>query len=76
MYIANVDENGFENNAHLKAIEKIALLEDAPIVTICNKLESEIAELTDDNEKLEFLHEMGMEEPGLNRLIIAGYQTP
>ena len=74
MYIANVDENGFENNAHLKAIEKIALLEDAPIVTICNKLESEIAELTDDDEKLEFLHEMGMDEPGLNRLIIAGYQ--
>jgi GTP-binding protein YchF len=74
MYIANVDENGFENNAHLKAIEKIALLEDAPIVTICNKLESEIAELTDDDEKLEFLHEMGMDEPGLNRLITAGYR--
>ena len=74
MYIANVDENGFENNTHLKAIEKIALLENAPIVTICNKLESEIAELTDDDEKLEFLHEMGMDEPGLNRLIIAGYQ--
>jgi GTP-binding protein YchF len=74
MYIANVDENGFENNSYLKAIEKIALLEDAPIVIICNKLESEIAELTDDDEKLEFLHEMGMKEPGLNRLIIAGYQ--
>ena len=74
MYIANVDENGFENNIYLKTVEKIALSENAPMVTICNKLESEIAELSDDDEKLEFLREMGMEEPGLNRLIIAGYQ--
>ena len=74
MYIANVDENGFNDNSYLKNVEKIALSEGAPIVRICNKLESEIAELSDDNEKLEFLKDMGMEEPGLNRLIIAGYQ--
>ncbi|WP_193161350.1 redox-regulated ATPase YchF [Microbulbifer hainanensis] len=73
MYIANVDEDGFENNPHLDAVAAIAAEENAVLVPICNKLEAEIAEL-DDEEKQEFLEELGMEEPGLNRVIRAGYQ--
>ncbi len=73
MYIANVDENGFENNPFLDQVREIARNENAVVVPICNKLESEIAEL-DDEEKLEFLNELGMEEPGLNRVIRAGYE--
>ncbi|GAB2878861.1 redox-regulated ATPase YchF [Microbulbifer echini] len=73
MYIANVDEDGFENNPHLDAVAAIAAEENAVLVPICNKLEAEIAEL-DDDEKQEFLEELGMEEPGLNRVIRAGYQ--
>ncbi|TNE83472.1 MAG: redox-regulated ATPase YchF, partial [Gammaproteobacteria bacterium] len=72
MYIANVDESGFEGNPYLEQVQAIADAENAVVVPICNKLESEIAELEDD-EKLEFLQEMGMEEPGLNRVIRAGY---
>ena len=73
MYIANVDEDGFENNPHLDAVKEIAAAEDAVVVAICNKLESEIAELEDD-ERLEFLQELGMDEPGLDRVIRAGYE--
>ncbi len=73
MYIANVDEDGFENNPYLNTVLSIAETENAVVVPICNKLESEIAEL-DDDEKLEFLQEMGMGEPGLNRVIRAGYK--
>ena len=73
MYIANVDENGFDDNPHLDAVAAIAAEENAVLVPICNKLESEIAEL-DDDEKLEFLEDLGMEEPGLNRVVRAGYQ--
>ncbi|MET0379339.1 MAG: redox-regulated ATPase YchF [Spongiibacteraceae bacterium] len=73
MYIANVDETGFENNPHLDVVKKIAATENAVVVPICNKLESEIAELEDD-EKLEFLQELGMNEPGLDRVIRAGYE--
>ena len=72
MYIANVDEEGFENNPHLERVREIAEAEGASVVPICNKLEAEIAELEDD-EKLEFLQELGMEEPGLDRVIRAGY---
>lgn len=72
MYIANVDEQGFENNPLLDEVIAIANEEKAIVVPICNKLESEIAEL-DDDEKVEFLAEMGMDEPGLNRVIRAGY---
>jgi len=72
MYIANVDESGFENNSHLDVVREIADEERAEVVVVCNKLESEIAELEAD-EKLEFLQEMGMEEPGLDRVIRAGY---
>ncbi len=72
MYIANVDEEGFENNPLLDTVRSIAESENAIVVPVCNKLEAEIAELEDD-EKAEFLEEMGMEEPGLNRVIRAGY---
>ncbi len=72
MYIANVDEDGFENNPHLDAVRELAESEGAEIVAICNKLEAEIAEL-DDEERDIFLEDLGMEEPGLDRVIRAGY---
>jgi len=72
MYIANVNEDGFENNPHLDTVREIAAAENAVVVPICNKLEAEISELEDD-EKAMFLEEMGMEEPGLDRVIRAGY---
>ena len=72
MYIANVDEDGFENNPYLDSVKTIAEAEGAEVVAICNKLEAEIAEL-EDEEKLEFLQDLGMEEPGLDRVIRAGY---
>ena len=73
MYIANVNEEGFDDNPYLDAVREIAAAENAIVVPICNKLESEIAELEDD-EKAEFLADLGMEEPGLDRVIHAGYQ--
>ena len=73
MYIANVNEEGFEDNPHLDVLRAIAAEDGAIVVPICNKLESEIAEL-DDSEKAEFLADLGMEEPGLDRVIRAGYQ--
>ncbi len=73
MYIANVAEGGFESNPHLDVVRKIASEENSIVVPICNKLEADIAEL-DGADKAEFLAEMGMEEPGLNRVIRAGYQ--
>ena len=73
MYIANVNEDGFEDNRHLDVVRRIAEEEGAIVVPICNKLESEIAEL-DDEEKGEFLADLGMDEPGLDRVIRAGYQ--
>lgn len=73
MYIANVDEDGFENNPHLDQVLEIAASEGSEVVAICNKLEAEIAEL-EDEEKIEFLQDLGMEEPGLDRVIRAGYK--
>lgn len=73
MYIANVAEDGFENNPYLDAVRQLAADEGAEVVAICNKLEEEIIELEDD-EKADFLAEMGMDEPGLNRVIRAGYK--
>jgi len=72
MYIANVEEDGFEDNALLDKVRAIAESEGAVVVPVCNKLEAEIAELEDD-EKVEFLADIGMSEPGLNRVIRAGY---
>jgi len=73
MYIANVDEEGFENNPHLDTVKEIAARENAIVVSICNKLEAEIIEL-DDDEKAEFMEDLGLEEPGLNRVIRGGYE--
>lgn len=73
LYVANVDEKGFTNNPHLTAVQELAEREGAQIVVICASMESEIAELEDD-EKGDFLAEMGMNEPGLDRVIHAGYK--
>ena len=73
MFVANVAEDGFTNNAHLDRLSAYAATQNAPIVAICASMESEIAEL-EDADKLEFLQEMGLEEPGLNRLIRTGYK--
>ena len=72
MYIANVNEDGFENNPYLDRVREIAAKEGAVVVPVCAAIESEIAEL-DDEEKVEFLQDLGIEEPGLNRVIRAGY---
>ena len=72
MYIANVDEEGFSGNPHLETVKRIAAAESAEVVAICNKLEAEIAEL-ENEEKAEFLQDLGMDEPGLDRVIRAGY---
>ena len=72
MYIANVAEDGFDNNPHLTTVMDIASSEKAVVVPICNKLEAEIIELEHD-ETAEFLADLGMEEPGLDRVIRAGY---
>ncbi len=73
MYVANVAEKGFTDNPLLARVQEHAAAEGAPVVAICAALESEIAALGDD-EKLEFLADIGMTEPGLDRLIRAAYQ--
>lgn len=72
MYVANVAEDGFDNNLHLERLQQLAAQENAPVVALCAAMESEIADL-DEADKAEFLQEMGLKEPGLNRLIRAGY---
>ena len=72
MYIANVNEDGFDNNPHLDAVKAIAEKEGALVVAVCAAIEAELVEL-DDEEKKDFLDEMGLDEPGLNRVIRAGY---
>lgn len=73
MYIANVDESGFENNPLLDQVRELASQEGAMVVPVCASIEAEVAEL-DDEDKVEFLQEIGQEEPGLNRVIRAGYE--
>ncbi|MDD4966252.1 redox-regulated ATPase YchF [Halothiobacillus sp.] len=72
MYIANVSEDGFTNNPYLEAVEAHAAKENAPVVPVCATLEAEIMQL-DDEDRDEFLSEIGQSEPGLNRVIRAGY---
>ena len=72
MYLANVDEAGFENNPLLNSVISRAKNENSPVVAICAKIESEIAEL-EDEDKILFLSELGLEEPGLDRVIRAAY---
>jgi GTP-binding protein YchF len=73
MYVGNVLEDGFENNPHLDKLREYAAREGAPVVAVCAKIESEIADL-DDADKADFLKDLGMEEPGLNRVIRAGFK--
>ena len=72
MYVANVDEDGFENNPHLDAVREYAKNEGAEVVAICAAIEAEIA-LLDDEDKEVFLSDLGFDEPGLNRVIRHGY---
>ncbi|NML27007.1 redox-regulated ATPase YchF [Zoogloea dura] len=73
MYVGNVTEDGFDNNPYLDRLREHAAKEGAPVVALCAKIEAELADL-DDEDKLAFLADLGLEEPGLNRLIRAGYQ--
>jgi hypothetical protein len=73
MYVANVDETGFSNNALLAGIEKLAQAEGSEVVAVCAAIEAEIAQL-DEADRAEFLKELGLKEPGLNRVIRAAYR--
>ena len=73
MFVGNVSEDGFENNPFLDRLKEYAAAQNAPVVAICAKIEAELAEM-DDADRLEFLKELGQEEPGLNRLIRAGFK--
>ncbi len=72
MYVANVDEKGFENNPLLDSVRSFADQENSPVVAICGALEAEIVDL-EDEDKQAFLADVGLDEPGLNRLIRAAY---
>ena len=73
MYIANVAEDGFDNNPHLESVRALAASEGAEVVAVCAAIESELVEL-DAEEAQTFLDELGLDEPGLNRVIRAGYR--
>jgi ribosome-binding ATPase len=73
MFVANVDESGSENNPHLDKLCAYAATQNAPVVAICAKIESEIADMPDEDKAM-FLAEIGQEEPGLNRLIRAAFK--
>jgi ribosome-binding ATPase len=73
MFVANVDESGFENNPYLDRLREYAAAQNAPVVVICAKIESELADMSDEDRKM-FLAEIGQEEPGLDRLIRAAFK--
>ncbi len=73
MYIANVKEDGFANNPLFDMVKQHAESEKAPVVAVCAAIEAEISELPDEDKAL-FLADMGMDEPGLNRVIRAGFK--
>jgi hypothetical protein len=73
MYVANVKDDGFENNPHLDAVRQHADAEKSPVVAVCAAIEAEIADL-EDEDKHAFLADMGMDEPGLDRVIRAGFK--
>ncbi|OFZ21789.1 MAG: redox-regulated ATPase YchF [Bdellovibrionales bacterium GWB1_55_8] len=76
MYVANVDENDLakpEQNVYFKKLRDYAVAEGSPVIPICGKIEAEVSELPEE-EKASFLKELGMEEPGLSRVIRAGYE--
>ena len=72
MYIANVDEGGFQNNPLLDKIVELGKKENSPVVSICAKIEAEISDLEDEDKAL-FLEELGLTEPGLDRVVRAAY---
>ncbi|HEX7012923.1 MAG TPA: redox-regulated ATPase YchF [Steroidobacteraceae bacterium] len=73
MYVANVNENGFTNNPHLDAVRELAESEASQVVPVCAAIEAEIAQL-EEADRAEFLRELGLDEPGLNRVIRAAYK--
>ena len=73
MFVGNVSEDGFENNPFLDRLKEYAEAQGAPVVAICAKIEAEMAEMEDEDRDM-FLQELGLEEPGLNRLIRAGFK--
>ncbi|MDD2544999.1 MAG: redox-regulated ATPase YchF [Burkholderiaceae bacterium] len=73
MFVGNVSETGFENNPYLDRLKEYAAGQNAPVVAICAKMEAEMAEMSDEDRDM-FLSEMGQTEPGLNRLIRAGFK--
>ena len=72
MYVGNVDEGGFEDNPYVDRLREHAAAEGAPVVVLCAKIEAELADL-DDEDKIAFLADLGLEEPGLNRLAHTAY---
>lgn len=72
LYVANVNEDGFTNNPYLEQVRDYAAKEKSGVVAVCAAIESELIEL-DEDEKKEFMQDLGLEEPGLNRVIRAGY---
>src|SRR5699024_1054161 len=73
MYVANVNEDGFKDNPYLTRVQEYAEQENAPVVAICASVEAEISQLDDEDKEI-FLQDMGMDEPGLNRVIRAAYE--
>ena len=73
MFVANVDETGFENNPYLDRLRNYAQKQNAPVVVICAKMEAEMADMSDEDKQM-FLAEIGQQEPGLNRLIRAAFE--
>jgi len=73
MFVANVAEDGFENNPFLDRLIAYAKAQNAPVVAICAKMEAEMADMDDEDKKM-FLAEIGQSEPGLNRLIVAAFK--
>ena len=73
MYVANVREDGFDNNPYLEAVRGIAREQGAEMVTVCASIEAELVEL-EAAERKDYLDELGISEPGLNRVIRAGYK--
>jgi len=73
MFVGNVSETGFENNPFLDRLNEYAATQNAPVVAICAKMEADMADMEDEDRAL-FLHEMGQDEPGLNRLIRAAFK--
>ena len=73
MFVANVHEDGFENNPYLDQLRAYAAGQSAPVVAICAKMEAEMADMSDEDKHM-FLAEIGQEEPGLNRLIRAAFK--